>query len=85
MEDEEYLFIDNKTVVALEKMRQHYNALVEAYEELPTLNTMRKVPLEDAISMIGMIMEGIMNELSDYDWEEVRRDETKKVTLRHYI
>ncbi len=75
MEDEEYLFIDNKTVVALEKMRQHYNALVEAYEELPTLNTMRKVPLEDAISMIGMIMEGIMNELSDYDWEEVRRDE----------
>ena len=74
MEDEEYLFIDNKTVVALEKMRQHYNALVEAYEELPTLNTMRKVPLEDAISMIGMIMEGIMNELSDYDWEEVRRD-----------
>ena len=55
-------------------MRQHYNALVEAYEELPTLNTMRKVPLEDAISMIGMIMEGIMNELSDYDWEEVRRD-----------
>ena len=75
MEDEEYLFIDNKTVVALEKMRQHYNALVEAYEELPTLNTMRKLPLEDAISMIGMIMEGIMNELSDYDWEEVRRDE----------
>ena len=75
MEDEEYLFIDNKTVVALEKMRQHYNALVEAYEELPTLNTMRKVPLEDAISMIGMIMEGIMNELSDYDWEEVRSDE----------
>ena len=75
MEDEEYLFIDNKTVLALEKMRQHYNALVEAYEELPTLNTMRKVPLEDAISMIGMIMEGIMNELSDYDWEEVRRDE----------
>ena len=75
MEDEEYLFIDNKTVVALEKMRQHYNALIEAYEELPTLNTMRKVPLEDAISMIGMIMEGIMNELSDYDWEEVRRDE----------
>ena len=75
MEDEEYLFIDNKTVVALEKMRQHYNALVEAYEELPTLNTMRKVPLEDAISMIGMIMEGIMNELRDYDWEEVRRDE----------
>ena len=74
MEDEEYLFIDNKTVVALEKMRQHYNALIEAYEELPTLNTMRKVPLEDAISMIGMIMEGIMNELSDYDWEEVRRD-----------
>ena len=75
MEDEEYLFIDNKTVVALEKMRQHYNALVEAYEELPTLNTMRKVPLEDAISMIGMIMEGIMNELSDYDREEERRDE----------
>ena len=75
MEDEEYLFIDNKTVVALEKMRQHYNALIESYEELPTLNTMRKVPLEDAISMIGMIMEGIMNELSDYDWEEVRRDE----------
>tara|TARA_B100000029_G_C17562786_1_gene954003 strand:+ start:2015 stop:2245 length:231 start_codon:yes stop_codon:yes gene_type:complete len=75
MEDEEYLFIDNKTVVALEKMRQHYNGLVEAYEELPTLNTMRKVPLEDAISMIGMIMEGIMNELSEYDWEEVRRDE----------
>ena len=75
MDDEEQLFIDNKTVVALEKMRQHYNALVEAYEELPTLNTMRKVPLEDAISMIGMIMEGIMNELSDYDWEEVRRDE----------
>ena len=75
MEDEEYLVSDNKTVVALEKMRQHYNALIEAYEELPTLNTMRKVPLEDAISMIGMIMEGIMNELSDYDWEEVRRDE----------
>jgi len=72
---EEYLYINKKTIQALEAMRLHFNGLVEAFEQLPDMNTMRRVPIEDALTVIGMTMEGIMNELSDYNWEEVRRDE----------
>ena len=72
---EEYLYIDWKTIESLEEMRLHFNGLVEAFEQLPDMDTMRRVPIEDALMVIGMTMEGIMNELSEYNWEEVRRDE----------
>ncbi len=72
---EEYLYIDWKTIESLEEMRLHFNGLVEAFEQLPDMDTMRRVPIEDALMVIGMTMEGIMNELTEYSWEEVRRDE----------
>ena len=72
---EEYLYIDKKTIQSFEEMRLHFNGLVEAFEQLPDMDTMRRVPIEDALTVIGMTMEGIMNELSEYNWEEVRRDE----------
>jgi|TARA_R110000824_G_scaffold35603_5_gene111432 hypothetical protein len=72
---EEYLYIDKKTIQSLESMRLHFNGLVEAFEQLPDMETMRRVPIEDALTMIGITMESIMNELGDYNWEEIRRDE----------
>ena len=72
---EEYLYIDWKTIESLEEMRLHFNGLVEAFEQLPDMDTMRRVPIEDGLMVIGMTMEGIMNELTEYSWEEVRRDE----------
>lgn len=71
----EYIYIDKKTIQSLEAMRLHFNGLVEAFEQLPDMNTMRRVPIEDALTIIGITMEGIMNELGDYNWEETRRDE----------
>ena len=68
---EEYLYIDKRTIQTLEAMRLHFNGLVEAFEQLPDMNTMRRVPIEDALTVIGMTMEGIMNEIKDLEWEEV--------------
>jgi len=47
----------------LELLQKHYNDFVDVYETLPPLATMRKVILDDAISVIGMTMNGILNEI----------------------
>ena len=47
----------------LELLQKHYNDFVDVYETLPPLASMRKVILDDAISVIGMTMNGILNEL----------------------
>ena len=67
----EYLYIDKETIQTLERMRVHFNGLVEAFEQLPDMDNMRKVPIEDALTMIGITMEGIMNELNDLEWEAI--------------
>ena len=50
----------------LEAMKYHYNQLVEAYEKLPHLSIMRRVILDDALTVIGATMDGVVNELKDY-------------------
>jgi|TARA_Y100000022_G_scaffold60094_1_gene51526 uracil phosphoribosyltransferase len=50
----------------LEAMKYHYNQLVEAYEKLPHLSMMRRVILDDALTVIGATMDGVVNELKDY-------------------
>lgn len=57
--------IDMRTAIAtnIEKMQYHYNGLVEAYEGLPTLRLHRKQTIEDAILVIGVIMDGVMKEI----------------------
>lgn len=47
----------------LELLQKHYNDFVDVYETLPPLASMRKVILDDAISVIGMTMNGILNEI----------------------
>jgi len=47
----------------LELLQKHYNDFVDVYETLPPLSSMRKVILDDAISVIGMTMNGILNEI----------------------
>ena len=47
----------------LELLQKHYNDFVDVYETLPPLTSMRKVILDDAISVIGMTMNGILNEI----------------------
>ena len=49
----------------LEKMQFHYNALVKAYEALPDMTPMRKVIIEDALTVIGVTMDGVMHEIMD--------------------
>ena len=49
----------------LELLQKHYNDFVDVYETLPPLSSMRKVILDDAISVIGMTMNGILNEISE--------------------
>ncbi len=44
-------------------LQKHYNDFVDVYETLPPLASMRKVILDDAISVIGMTMNGILNEI----------------------
>ena len=51
----------------LEAMKHHYNKLVEAYERLPHLSMMRRVILDDALTVIGATMDGVVNELKDYN------------------
>mgnify|MGYP003650035749 CR=1 FL=1 len=50
----------------LEAMKHHYNKLIEAYEKLPHLSTMRRVILDDALTVIGVTMDGVVNEMRDY-------------------
>ena len=50
----------------LEAMKYHYNKLIEAYENLPHLSMMRRVVLDDALTVIGATMDGVVNELKDY-------------------
>jgi len=47
----------------LQLLQKHYNDFVDVYETLPPLASMRKVILDDAISVIGMTMNGILNEI----------------------
>jgi hypothetical protein len=49
----------------LELLQKHYNDFVDVYETLPPLSSMRKVILDDAISVIGMTMNGILNEIEE--------------------
>jgi hypothetical protein len=49
----------------LELLQKHYNDFVDVYETLPPLSSMRKVILDDAISVIGMTMNGILNEIHE--------------------
>jgi hypothetical protein len=49
----------------LELLQKHYNDFVDVYETLPPLASMRKVILDDAISVIGMTMNGILNEIHE--------------------
>jgi hypothetical protein len=49
----------------LELLQKHYNDFVDVYETLPPLSSMRKVILDDAISVIGMTMNGILNEIAE--------------------
>tara|TARA_R100001463_G_C3471403_1_gene215937 strand:- start:599 stop:784 length:186 start_codon:yes stop_codon:yes gene_type:complete len=49
----------------LELLQKHYNDFVDVYETLPPLASMRKIILDDAISVIGMTMNGILNEIHE--------------------
>jgi uracil phosphoribosyltransferase len=58
--------MDN-TIETLERMKFHFNGMVEAYQKLPELSSkVRQVIVEDAITVIAASMEGITNELQDY-------------------
>ena len=51
--------------VNVEKMKNHYNGMVEAYEKLPELKPVRKQIIEDAILVIGVTMDGVIKEIID--------------------
>jgi len=53
----------DELIQKLELLQKHYNDFVDVYETLPPLASMRKVILDDAISVIGMTMNGILNEI----------------------
>jgi len=54
----------------LQKLQFHYNQFVDIYESLPPLASMRKVILDDAISTVGMTMNGILNEIADMKFQQ---------------
>lgn len=56
---------DMRDVIAInvEKMKKHYNGMVEAYEKLPELKPVRKQIIEDAILVIGVTMDGVIKEI----------------------
>ena len=51
--------------INVEKMKRHYNGMIEAYEKLPELKPVRKQIIEDAISVIGVTMDGVIKEIID--------------------
>tara|TARA_B100001094_G_scaffold187628_1_gene181847 strand:- start:6786 stop:6986 length:201 start_codon:yes stop_codon:yes gene_type:complete len=51
--------------INVEKMKNHYNGMVEAYEKLPELKPVRKQIIEDAILVIGVTMDGVIKEIID--------------------
>ena len=58
---------DMRQIIAvnIEKMKKHYNGMIEAYEQLPELKPVRKQIIEDAISVIGVTMDGVIKEIID--------------------
>ena len=52
-------------IVNVEKMRTHFNGMVEAFENLPNLKPVRRQIIEDAMHVIGVTMDGVINEVID--------------------
>jgi len=52
-------------LVNVEKMRTHFNGMVEAFEELPNLKPVRRQIIEDAMHVIGITMDGVIKEVID--------------------
>ena len=62
---EEELDMREAIIVNVEKMRTHFNGMVEAFENLPNLKPVRRQIIEDAMHVIGVTMDGVINEVID--------------------
>jgi uracil phosphoribosyltransferase len=59
------LSMREQIIANVERMKTHYNNMIEAYEELPELKPVRKQIIEDALLVIGITMDGVINEIID--------------------
>ena len=49
------------------RMQKHFNGMVDAYNEMPEINdVIKKAILEDAITTIAAVMDGITHEYIDF-------------------
>ena len=58
--------MSKETIKKFEEIKFHFNRMVEAYEELPMLaSNVQRVVLEDAMTTIGAVFEGINQQILD--------------------
>tara|TARA_R100000781_G_scaffold24066_1_gene17819 strand:- start:3978 stop:4190 length:213 start_codon:yes stop_codon:yes gene_type:complete len=58
--------MSRETIKKFEEIKFHFNRMVEAYEELPMLaSNVQRVVLEDAMTTIGAVFEGINQQILD--------------------
>ena len=58
--------MSKETIKKFEEIKFHFNRMVEAYEELPTLaSNVQRVILEDAMTAIAAVFEGINQQILD--------------------
>tara|TARA_R100001509_G_scaffold77464_1_gene43351 strand:- start:207 stop:395 length:189 start_codon:yes stop_codon:yes gene_type:complete len=56
-----------KSETPLMRMQKHFNGMVDAYNEMPEINdVIKKAILEDAITTIAAVMDGITHEYIDF-------------------
>tara|TARA_R110002050_G_scaffold75215_2_gene161330 strand:+ start:11427 stop:11639 length:213 start_codon:yes stop_codon:yes gene_type:complete len=58
--------MSKETIKKFEEIKFHFNRMVEAYEELPMLaSNVQRVVLEDAMTAIAAVFEGINQQILD--------------------
>ena len=58
--------MSRETIKKFEEIKFHFNRMGEAYEELPTLaSNVQRVVLEDAMTAIAAVFEGINQQILD--------------------
>ena len=58
--------MSRETIKKFEEVKFHFNRMIEAYEELPMLaSNVQRVILEDAMTAIAAVFEGINQQILD--------------------
>jgi len=58
--------MSEETIKKFEEVKFHFNRMIEAYEELPMLaSNVQRVILEDAMTAIAAVFEGINQQILD--------------------